>query len=420
MIKLYQIAKSLSKIKHKKYELYVLSRIVHGLNDPGIKFKFQQYAKRNENGKYALIDLFLPQFNIAIEVDEAYHLAQLTEDEVRQNDIEVLNIDVKRVDCSEGIVSVNTQTDRIISEIIKERDKSTFNEWDGLSGYEHYKNKREFNVEDDTELCSVTEICNCFGFKSSVQSGGRNIHNSGDIDGPSEKFLIWWPKENYADSNGEISGAWYNKMVITDEGTIIIHEYALDNNKRREHVEKTLKEEMKKKRIVFYRKGNMFNETLYRFAGVFELDVDNTKNSLNGNDPLCVWIQKETTFKLPEFYNADNLLAQLNGLKDKVKKSQQAKIDNSIKKIEDIKNLYTDDKIKQSLKEGLENKSLTKGSLKNMKKHVDAYKKLSTNDEKEAYIIDNELLRDWKVYKELERNEELMKIDKEIKSMNIK
>lgn len=418
MIKLYQIAKSLSKIKHKKYELYVLSRIVHGLNDPGIKFKFQQYAKRNENGKYALIDLFLPQFNIAIEVDEAYHLDQLTEDEVRQNDIEVLNIDVKRIDCSEGIVSVNTQTDRIISEIIKKRDESTFNEWDGLSGYDHYKNKREFNVEDDTELCSVTEICNCFGFKSSVQRGGRNIHNSGDIDGPSEKFLIWWPKENYEDSNGNISGDWYNKMMITDEGTII-YEYALlDDKKRREHVVKTLNEE--KKRIVFYRKGNMFNDTLYRFAGVFELNVQETENSLKGNAPQCVWERTETTFKLPEFYNADNLLAQLKGLKDKVKGSQQTKIDNSIKKIEDIKNLYTDDKIKQSLKKGLEKKSLTKGSLKNMKKHVDAYEKLSTNDEKEAYIIDNELLRDWKVYKELERNEELMKIDKEIKSMNIK
>ena len=417
MIKLYQIAKSLSKIKHKKYELYVLSRIVHGLNDPGIKFKFQQYAKRNENGKYALIDLFLPQFNIAIEVDEAYHLAQLTEDEVRQNDIEVLNIDVKRVDCSKGIVSVNTQTDKIINEIIKARDKSTFNEWDGLSGYEHYQNERKFDVEDDTELCSVTEICNCFGFKSSVQRGGRNIHNSGDIDDPSEKFLIWWPKENYEDSKGNISGDWYNKMEITDEGTII-HEYALDDNKRREHVVKTLNE--KKKRIVFYRKGNMFNDTLYRFAGVFELNVQETENSLKGNAPQCVWERTETTFKLPEFYNADNLLAQLEELKDKVKGSQQTKIDNSIKKIEDIKDSYTDDKIKQSLKEGLENKSLTKGSLKNMKKHVDAYKKLSTNDEKEAYIIDNELLRDWKVYKELERNEELMKIDKEIKSMNIK
>ena len=65
---IYQIAKSLSKIKHKKYELYVLSSIIHGLNDSGIKFKFQQYAKRNENGKYALIDLFLPQFNIAPQI----------------------------------------------------------------------------------------------------------------------------------------------------------------------------------------------------------------------------------------------------------------------------------------------------------------------------------------------------------------
>ena len=221
----------------------------------------------------------------------------------------------------------------------------------------------------------------------------------------------------YEDSNGNISGDWYNKMK--DDGTII-HEYALDykdDNKRREHVVKTLNE--KKKRIVFYRKGNMFNDTLYRFAGVFRLNETKTRNSLKGNAPQCVWERTETTFKLPEFYNADNLLAQLEELKDKVKGSQQTKIDNSIKKIEHIKDSYTDDEIKKSLKKGLKEKSLTKGSLKNMKKHVDAYEKLST-DEKEAYIIDNELLRDWKVYKELERNEELMKIDKEIKSMNIK
>ena len=65
-----------------------------------------------------MIDLFLPQFNIAIEVDEAYHLGQMEEDKVRQKDIEVLNIDVKRIDCSKGIEEVNKQTDDII-ELIK-------------------------------------------------------------------------------------------------------------------------------------------------------------------------------------------------------------------------------------------------------------------------------------------------------------
>ena len=66
MQKLSILSRSLSRIKHKRYELYVLSRIVHLLNDPGIKYNFQQYAHR-DGDKFALIDLYLPQFKIAIE-----------------------------------------------------------------------------------------------------------------------------------------------------------------------------------------------------------------------------------------------------------------------------------------------------------------------------------------------------------------
>ena len=78
------ISRSLSKIQHKKFELYVISRIIHKLDDPEIKYVFQQYAARDNNtGKYALIDLYLPQLGIAIEVDEAHHKEQYTEDEIR-------------------------------------------------------------------------------------------------------------------------------------------------------------------------------------------------------------------------------------------------------------------------------------------------------------------------------------------------
>ena len=74
MKRLEYISRSLSKIQHKKFELYVISRIIHKLDDPEIKYVFQQYAARDNNtGKYALIDLYLPQLGIAIEVDEAHH-----------------------------------------------------------------------------------------------------------------------------------------------------------------------------------------------------------------------------------------------------------------------------------------------------------------------------------------------------------
>ena len=123
MQKLSILSRSLSKIKHKRYELYVLSRIVHLLNDPGIKYNFQQYAHR-DGDKFALIDLYLPQFKIAIEVDEAYHKTQLTADEIRQREIET-NIKIEhtiRIDCSKGIDEVNGEVDKCVRQIKEARE----------------------------------------------------------------------------------------------------------------------------------------------------------------------------------------------------------------------------------------------------------------------------------------------------------
>ena len=103
MKKLSIISGMLSKISHKKFELYVISRIIHKLDDPEIQYVFQQYATRDaQSGKYALIDLYLPQFDFAIEVDEPHHLKRMTEDEMRMKDIaEYHSIShVERVDCS--------------------------------------------------------------------------------------------------------------------------------------------------------------------------------------------------------------------------------------------------------------------------------------------------------------------------------
>jgi hypothetical protein len=67
MTQLDYISCILNKMRHKKYECYVLSRLWHRLDDLTIEINPQQYIAR-ENG-FALADLYLPQFNLVIEVD---------------------------------------------------------------------------------------------------------------------------------------------------------------------------------------------------------------------------------------------------------------------------------------------------------------------------------------------------------------
>jgi len=76
------IIRQLGRTKNKRYESYVVTRIVHLLNDFSIKFVTQQYVSRPEGR--ALTDLFFPQFGIHIEVDEGQHFtcAAIKEDKV--------------------------------------------------------------------------------------------------------------------------------------------------------------------------------------------------------------------------------------------------------------------------------------------------------------------------------------------------
>lgn len=54
-------ARLLTKLRNKKYEFYVVSRIIHLLNDTEIQFTTQQLVRKEDGGRY-LIDLYFPQF----------------------------------------------------------------------------------------------------------------------------------------------------------------------------------------------------------------------------------------------------------------------------------------------------------------------------------------------------------------------
>ena len=58
----------LSKIRHKKWELFVISRIVHGIWDEGIEYTCQQYIRTGD--EYRLADICFPGLGIWCEINE--------------------------------------------------------------------------------------------------------------------------------------------------------------------------------------------------------------------------------------------------------------------------------------------------------------------------------------------------------------
>ena len=66
------IKSQLEKTNKKNDENYVITRIWNKLDNEDVKFVTQQYVIR-QDGKYALTDIFFPQINLHVEIDEGYH-----------------------------------------------------------------------------------------------------------------------------------------------------------------------------------------------------------------------------------------------------------------------------------------------------------------------------------------------------------
>ena len=80
-----------SRTRNKKEECYVLNAIWQRLCMQGYEIEpiTQKYVRRSDDKghKFALIDLFFPALNLAIEVDEAHHEDQKGDDIERQKEI---------------------------------------------------------------------------------------------------------------------------------------------------------------------------------------------------------------------------------------------------------------------------------------------------------------------------------------------
>ena len=131
------VLRNFSKIQHKKWELYIITRIVHFLNDSDVEFVCQQLI-RTHDGKRYLADLCFPSLKLYYEIDEAQHGSDehKIKDEHRHREIiDATNFIEKRITVFDknkkdrDINQINIEVDEFI-DFIKERKKSFISKGD--------------------------------------------------------------------------------------------------------------------------------------------------------------------------------------------------------------------------------------------------------------------------------------------------
>jgi hypothetical protein len=287
--KLDYITRILKKTSHKRIENYVISRIWHQLNNDEIKMAHQQYVNLEDNN-YALTDLFFPQINYHIEVNEAFHY----------KDEHKINLDKKRaesiinstkghivrfINCKDDLAYIHTQIDDIVNEINElvntSKNLGKFRPWEDTElTAQYWKEKKMIEVNDNINLKTIDEI----GFLFDTPIKKRGFLKPGavkyDKDGFSE---IWWPEKKEKNN-------WKNDFQNDFE---FITEQHTDPSTSKKHLNHYTNNYPNCKRIVFFKYKDELGFNYYKFVGCFKL---NTNKSIEENK--LVWERFSMKYEL--------------------------------------------------------------------------------------------------------------------------
>ena len=262
------ITRLFQKTSNKAIEHYCLTRLWHKLDDDEIKFIPQQYVNRHSD-KYALTDVYLPQFDMHIEVNESAHYdseEKIKEDQIRKNEIEKnTGHKVRVIDCRGSLENIHHQIDGIISEIRHElalqKESNTFKPWqpDVESDPDHWKKVGMIKTADEISFRNIEDICKLFD--ADFKKTKRGFLRRGGIYHPNSKeYLLWWPSE--------INRRGWSNTLSQDELEIV--ETHKDDTIKAQHFQEHVNSPQK--RIVFFHHTDVLGLTSYKYKGVFVYD----------------------------------------------------------------------------------------------------------------------------------------------------
>lgn len=264
------ILRSLSKIKHKRWELFVVSRIVQALqmDDTDIEFVCQQLVRRPD-GRRALTDIYFPQFRIFLEIDEPQHAGQnhAANDRTRTDDIiSVAGLAEHRISVyTDGVKdwkslqTIARETDAFIEELRqRKRDgiaQGTFIPWDYENRFDPARHiaKGHLHIKDNPVFRYQHHALRCFGYnKGLFQRGAWTLATD-------RTRCVWFPRL-YETST------WENEL--SPDGRQIT-EGQKDGHGG--YVPMSHDDEWAS-RYVCARYSDPLGRVLYRFIGEFEID----------------------------------------------------------------------------------------------------------------------------------------------------
>ena len=263
------ITRLFQKISKKRLESYVITRIWHILDDENIKIVPQQYVKR-EDGNYALTDLYLPQLDLHIEVNEDAHYHcddKINQDLKRRKEVEINSKhEIIEIDCRGSLSDLNKRIDDCIQIILErieiKKQNNLFRPWetDLTFTVEYHKNKRILDSSENPCLRTVDDICALF--EATVPKRGF-LRKGGVLHPKKNDLLIWWPTHG---------NNHFSNKISEDENEIV--EFSNNESKRSEHILAVSAHPIK--RATFFRDTDALGFTFYRFKGIYELNLDKT------------------------------------------------------------------------------------------------------------------------------------------------
>ena len=260
------LIKTFARMQNKGFENFVINTIWNNIDNLNLRPITQQCVKKSEN-HYYLIDLYFPQINVAIEVDEKYHTdsKQKNLDKIRSDEIYTAvkekDLQILRVKYSDKITEVYKQI-KSHTETIKERIKNKIFCWDLKDEFdEEIKKIQEtghIKISDAIKFPYKCDILNnLFNFdikytKNFVQGWKTHVDNKDRI--------VWFPQP-------EITG-YYNKNNKWDN--LLSNDFERIVDKPKDVKVKNNDYANNAERIIFVKVKNKIGEIFYKFIGIYK------------------------------------------------------------------------------------------------------------------------------------------------------
>lgn len=272
MTKQEYIIKSLKRIVHKDWEIFIISRILHKLDD--IEFITQQLVRRKD-GTRALTDLYFPQFNLHLEIDEPHHVNQSEADDLRSRDIiEVTQHTIERIKIYgpdhkvRPLEQIRKDVDAFVSKIelckAESNKEEKFTPWDIDLGPEKYIQRGKISVASNVVLRTQVNVLRLFGFTGKIlQRGAWKIPNKG--------AQVWFPRLYEYD-------IWNNEL--SPDGKTIYERALNDNQKAMNSIVKQRENRQNREclHIVFAKARDALGFNMLRYVGTFKMNYDDVSD----------------------------------------------------------------------------------------------------------------------------------------------